>query len=176
MADKPIIYPRSESGCRPAADPDKWGPLGDIHAVTFHHSAGPRAPNKAKAEQLHRAYQLDHQNKGWGDIGYHYGIDDLGRIYELHDLRYKGTHVGEHNTGNVGFMLHGNYVHDKLTKDQNESLRWLFTGGFLELLGEREKHIALVRGHQEWPGHGTNACPGNHLMRRIRYLRNEEFH
>lgn len=173
----PIIYEKPEdTGIHQGTDPDKFGLLGDIYAITFHHSAGPRATSKARAQVLHHAYQQDHENKGWGDIGYHFSMDDQGRIYRLRDIEYKGAHVGEHNTGNVGFMVHGNYMVDHLKPRQKETLKWLFRGGFYELFGERERDIALVRGHREWPGHNSNQCPGVNLMRYIAYLRSKEFH
>jgi hypothetical protein len=176
MTHDPIIYSGYEdTGYRPR-DADKFGLLGDIYAVTFHHSAGPRAYNKARAIELHKAYQRQHINQGYGDIGYHFSLDDHGRFYTLRSLRYKGAHVGDYNTGNVGIMVHGNYEYDELNEAQHASLRWLFTGGFAQMLGEREGDIALVRGHKEWPGHNSNLCPGDDLMDRIRYLRNNEFH
>ena len=176
MATPTIYTSESNVGIHPAPGADNFGPLGEIYAVTFHHSAGPRARSQAQAQALHRSYQQSHIQRGFGDIGYHWSMDDQGRFYRLRSIRYKGAHVGEHNTGNAGIMVHGNYVHDKLTRAQKESLKWLFRGGFLQLLGENEKGIALIRGHQEWPGHRTNECPGNNLMRHVRYLRNKEFH
>ncbi len=169
----PTIYDRAESGLLPAASYN-FGPLGDIDAVTLHHSAGPRATSKARCQGLNRAYQIQHQNQGWGDIGYHACMDDYGRFYQLRPLDAKGAHVGGWNSGNAGIMVHGNYMHDKLTTSQCESLKWLFRGGFAELLGEPEAGIHLVRGHQEWPGHTSNACPGTNLARYLRYLRNTE--
>lgn len=174
----PIIYEtRKDAGLVAPVDTDEFGPLGEIFAVTFHHSAGPRAKDKAAAQRLHKAFQLDHEGQDWGDIGYHFSMDDFGRIYTLRDVSLKGAHTGGHNTGNVGIMLHGNYDHDELNASQKETLLWLFRGGFYHLTGKTERGIALVRGHQEWPG-PTNqtACPGTNLMRHIRYLRGAEFH
>lgn len=163
-----------DSGITPN-HPNSFGPIGEIDALTFHHSAGPRAPTKLKAQQLHRAFQAQHIRQGWGDIGYHFSMDDLGRIYRLRPHTRKGAHTGGHNTGNIGFMVHGNYDHDKLTGAQKTSLKWMFRGGFKQLFGETESGLHIVRGHQEWPGPtNTTACPGKNLMRHIRYLRNTE--
>ena len=152
---------------------DNFGALGGIDAVTVHHSAGPRATSKQKAKELHRAYHRQHANQGWQGIGYHWSMDDLGRFYRLRPIRFKGAHTGDYNTSNVGLMVHGNYEHDRLTRAQKRSLRWLFEGGFLVLTGEKESGIALVRGHQEWPGPtNATACPGRHLMRQLRIERN----
>lgn len=175
MAFSPVIYRGHEgTGIHPK-NPDSFGPLGEVFAMTFHHSAGPRAPTHEKAKQLHRAFQAQHINQGWGDIGYHYSMDDMGRLYVLRNDLYKGAHTGGHNTGNIGLMVHGNYDRDRLTTAQRRTLRWLFTGGFLVLTGHREKRFNIIRGHQEWPG-PTNktACPGKQLMRHVHYLRNTE--
>jgi hypothetical protein len=172
----PTIYPRSESGLVSASGTSKFGPLGEIDAVTIHHSAGPRAYSRERAQALHRAYQSQHINQGWGDIGYHFGMDDLGRFYRLRSTKWKGAHVGGWNTGNVGIMVHGNYEHDELHPAQRESIEWLFEGGFHALFGEGESGIALARGHREWPNHGSNACPGRNLMRHWGWRRSVSFH
>lgn len=173
----PVIYRTAVDVGIDTRGLDNFGPLGEIYAITIHHSAGPRAPSKAKAQALHRAYHQQHRNQGWGGIGYHWAMDDLGRFYRLRPVTYKGAHTGGHNTGNVGIMVHGNYDHDKLTRAQNQSLTWLFRGGFYVLTGERERDIALVRGHQEWPGPtNATACPGRNVMASLRYRRNKDFH
>jgi hypothetical protein len=172
----PTIYPRSESGLVHAPGTGMFGGLGEIDAVTIHHSAGPRAPTKARAQELHRAYQAQHIRQGWGDIGYHFGMDDAGRFYRLRSTSFKGAHVGGSNTGNVGIMVHGNYEHDELTVAQRESIEWLFEGGFYALFGEPERSIFLARGHREWPGHTSNACPGRNLFRHWSWRRSVSFH
>ena len=171
----PIIYPRNESGIDTSVSSTyKWGRMPNPWAITFHHSAGPRARTKAQAQALHRSFQRDHIARGYGDIGYHAGMDDLGRFYLLRPLSAIGAHVGNHNTGNLGLMLHGNYMHDELTDDQIDSIRWLFRGGFAHLFDTTERELTILRGHQEWPGHNWNLCPGKNLMRHIRYRRNTE--
>jgi hypothetical protein len=172
----PVIYTKPEdTGYTPSSGAGYFGPLGDISAVTIHHSAGPRAVNKAKAIELHKAYQKQHISQGFRDIGYHWSMDDKGRFYQLRSVEFKGAHVGGWNTGNVGIMIHGNYEINELTPAQKDSLKWLFNGGFYVLTGERERDIALVRGHYEWPNNAT-ACPGKNVMQRLNYLRNTQFH
>ncbi len=174
----PIIYGGpADTGIAITGGADDFGLLGEIFAVTFHHSAGPRAGSKAQAQALHRAYQRDHIAQDYGDIGYHLSMDDLGRLYKLRPISFKGAHTGGHNTGNVGIMIHGNYDHDKLTRAQKQTIKWLFQGGLFILTGEREADIALARGHQEWPG-PTNqtACPGTNLMRHLAWRRSRDFH
>lgn len=178
----PTIYDRSESGLvAPGGitggyrvDPYRFGALGDIEWLTIHHSAGPRARNKADCQALNRSYQRDHVAKGWGDCGYHWTMDDQGRFYELRPIDAKGAHVGGHNTGNAGLMLHGNYDVHELTEDQRASLKWLFRGGFARLLGETEAGLRNVYGHKDWDGHETNRCPGTNLARHLRWLKATE--
>lgn len=169
----PTIYRGPEdTGISPASGWGMWGPLGEIYAVTVHHSAGPRARTKAQAMALHRAYQKTHVAKGYGDIGYHFSMDDRGRFYVLRDIRFKGSHVLGENTGNVGIMVHGNYEYDRLTRAQRRSLKWLCQGGIFQLTGQHEHEITLLRGHQEWM---ATACPGKNLMRHLAWRRSRDF-
>lgn len=173
---RPTIY-RGEggTGVDPKGIENRFGPIGTVYAVTVHHSAGPRAQTHAQAKALNRAYDQQHRNQGWGGIGYHASIDDLGRVYTLRPSYLKGAHTGGHNTGNIGIMFHGNYVHDKLTVKQKQTLEWLFKGGFFTLFGVSESRIQMVRGHQEWPGPtNATACPGTDIMRSLVYRRNKD--
>lgn len=171
----PVIYRSPQDvGIKITAGADDFGMLGRPFAVTFHHSAGPRAPTKKRAQELHRAYQAQHVNQGYGDIGYHFSMDDYGRFYQLRPVRYKGAHTKKHNSGNIGIMVHGNYDRDGVNGAQRASLKWLFQGGFLILTGVPEDELRLVRGHDEWPDNST-ACPGKSLMWQLVKLRNTEF-
>ena len=81
--------------------------------VTIHHSAmyfrdtRPRAA----AAQIGRIQREHMQNRGYGDIGYHFLIDPSGRVWEGRELRYQGAHAsGNNNIGNIGICLLGNFV------------------------------------------------------------------
>ena len=176
MADRPIIYRDPADTGISGGDFYRFGKIGELNAITIHHSAGPRAVNKDTARRLNRSYNAQHINQDWGAIGYHLAMDDHGRLYKLRPFNSKGAHVGGNNTGNLGIMVHGNYMHHKLTKAQRETLRWLLTGGIFQLTGVREREIAVLRGHREWPGHDSNACPGTHIMRHLNWLRDHHFH
>jgi hypothetical protein len=45
------------------------------------------------------------KEKGFADIGYHFGIGCDGTIFEGRDIRRKGAHVDGANTGLVGVVL-----------------------------------------------------------------------
>lgn len=52
--------------------------------VTIHHSAVLLEDGRDAPRQL-RAFQRDHQRRGWVDVAYHRAIDPAGNVYELHD-------------------------------------------------------------------------------------------
>lgn len=173
---RPVVYSRQASGI-PYRSDASWGQgsIDRVFALTFHHSAGARAKTYDQAVSLNRAYDQQHQNQGWGGIGYHFMMDDLGRIYRGRPNHLKGAHTGGHNTGNIGIMIHGNYDHDKLTARQKQTIEWLFKGGIAELTGVPERRILMARGHQEWPGPtNATACPGRDIMRSLVFRRNKD--
>src|SRR5258705_11663774 len=70
------------------------------------------------------------QNK-WADVGYHYGIDGKGTIYEGRDIHVRGSSVAGHNTGTIGIVLMGDFDHEEPAQEQLASLltlvQWLTT-------------------------------------------------
>jgi len=169
------IYGRDESGLAVADDSYKFGKLGEVEYVTIHHSAGPMAPTKATCQRLNRSYQIYHEDKGWGDVAYHFCVDDLGRFYRLRPHDAKGTHTADTNSRNIGIMFHGNFDFNELTTGHRGAIEWLFKGGFYQLFGEPEAGVKLVRGHREWPGQST-ACPGTNLLRHLAWRRSVDLH
>ncbi|MCH2101490.1 MAG: peptidoglycan recognition protein family protein, partial [Planctomycetes bacterium] len=84
------------------------------YRITVHHTAEP-----AHTHELHegkremRDLQHTHQQgNGWADLGYHFLIDQAGRVYEGRSLSAQGAHAGnaDLNRGNIGICLIGNFV------------------------------------------------------------------
>jgi hypothetical protein len=143
-----------------------FGELGPELFVTGHHTAGVKDRNLAHAIALAREYHAEHKAKGWGGIGYHFMIARNGTILCLRPTRMKGAHVGLHNTDNVGVVCNGT-VGDKPTWRQARSLRWLLAHAHTHHMPaahrtDRSLTRAKLRGHNDWSGHETNACPGTH--------------
>jgi hypothetical protein len=145
-----------------------FGELGPERDVTVHHTAGPTDTSDADAQRLCRAYHEAHKAKGWGGAGYHFCITRKGTILGLRPVRLKGAHVGGHNSGNVGVMFHGT-TGDRPTAAQVESFKWLLRNAHKQSmpLAHRtdrplRKPFCRRRGHNDWPGHTSNACPGTH--------------
>lgn len=144
-----------------------FGRLGIVRTRTFHHSAGPRDRSDADAMRLNAIYNRDHAAKGWGRIGYHGNITTKGTVIKFPDFSRCGAHVGLHNSNNEGWMLHGNYDHDKLSEGQKVAIRAIQSG---KLAKYGIRGGVPARGHNDWSGHESNACPGRNQKQFIHNL------
>lgn len=77
---------------------DDW----NYSMIALHH-AGRSVSCGVGAGQM-RSIQEAH-NKKFDDIGYHYGIDCTGKVFEGRDIRFKGSNVNNYNTGVIGIVL-----------------------------------------------------------------------
>lgn len=165
----PTVYRGVAAGIsRPTVS---FGPLGELRAVTVHHSAAPRARTLLEALRLNRQFDRQHRDQGWGGLGYHETIDDYGRLYigPRGMGRLKGAHVGGENTGNYGLLVHGNYETDEPTEKALQALKWRIHHG--HEVGLLDLRGVPVKGHRDWPPPGGNtACPGRHLYPRLKDL------
>jgi hypothetical protein len=116
-----------------AAGNEIWPPdFYDVQAMIVHHTA--TSNNDPDPEGRVRAiYRYHAVDRGWGDIGYHYLIDEAGHIYEGRwsgnpslacsqggdgaDFAHDGAgrlvtagHTGGYNSGNVGIALLGEFT------------------------------------------------------------------
>ena len=148
-----------------------FGPLGPERHVTLHWTAGPCDDSVEEAVRLCRSYHSYHASKGWGGIGYHYGLCRTApAILLLRPVTLKGAHVGGWNTGNVGVMTHagaGGKEDRNPTQHQVDAftvlLRYAHTKKF-PAAHRTDRKLARPycerRGHNDWPGHEWNSCPG----------------
>jgi hypothetical protein len=90
-----------------------WPPLSGVYPyqfVTIHHTAGVNNPEKPLATV--RAIWYFHAiTLGWGDIGYHFLVDQFGNVYEGRDGgdSTEGGHVFRYNHYNCGVSLLGQF-------------------------------------------------------------------
>lgn len=113
---------------------------------------------------------------GWYDIGYHWiignghGIVDggiaLGRLE-----KYQGAHIKRNNHDSIGILLMGDLREHPPTDKQVAALTNLLTNiCFRYNLDPTAKYSRrhygklqegfVIDGHNSWPGHESNSCPG----------------
>lgn len=116
------VLPRSTWNAR-APNRGNMDAMGKVTRVTIHHSAILlRDDRQAACSAQLQVIQRDHMGeRGYGDIGYHFLIDPSGRIWQGRDLRWQGAHAkGEHNVGNIGICLLGNFMPGKNGQKPNK--------------------------------------------------------
>lgn len=144
-------------------------PMLPITCMTVHHDGldelfwGTR-PADVSARLEH--YRVGHLGRGWADIGYHLAIDRGGTLWQGRAIRWQGAHVQNHNEGNVGVLVMGNFDLQKPTFAQLKTLQ--------RVIRELRATYGIKRGrvytHKEWPDAQT-ACPGRTLQPRVTEIR-----
>ena len=148
--------------------PKRYSP--DIKLLVVHHTAESEAASeRAGVERMRLLYQYHAKSRGWGDIGYHYVIDEDGRVYEGRDGGDKvvGGHTYCANVGTLGVAMMGNFNDSQPTDKQMQSLQWLLAHlsekhsidprGSVRFHGKRFTHVV---GHRDVV---STACPGHFL-------------
>ncbi|SDS35511.1 N-acetylmuramoyl-L-alanine amidase [Pseudomonas sp. Z003-0.4C(8344-21)] len=160
----------------------------DYTMIALHH-AGRSHSCTPGAEQM-QEIQKGHLSQKYDDIGYHFGIDCTGQVYEGRDIRLQGSSVLKFNTGLIGIVLLENLTTPKEGGD------WVAKGRVaLDSLGYSTTNVipaaqitALIHlidalksvfvikhfgGHREYPGQASEGkiCPGNIGMELVRNLR-----
>lgn len=146
---------------------------GQLRGASFHHGGAIGAPRYrfAHAAATWREFQRFHQDvRGWLDIAYTFGIDGFGRLYAGRPVDKLPAAVENHNTGTITFVFLQDGDRYRLTPLQRRTLKILFEKGIPER-GIPPLKTVDCRGHQEYPGHYSNACPGQHIMRHLRWRR-----
>lgn len=135
-----------------------------VRSITVHHDGLPPVALSSPAAVAGRIelIRAGHRGRGWGDIGYHLVVDPLGNAWQGRPLVWQGAHVKNHNEGNIGILVLGNFESSRPTEAQLETLR-----RNLEMLGRFYGVPARsIYTHREWPGAST-LCPGRHLQSRM---------
>lgn len=163
-----------------------WDYIGiAIHMAGRSYSCGPAVAQLQGIQEIHQ------RSRNWADIGYHYAISCSGEIYEGRDIRFKGSHVADFNSGNIGIVLLEDLSDPDEFFDAIGAMR-----SFMMKIGVRSKmhvpeaqknglkilikslqeffFIKQLGGHREFPRQdmkGPRLCPGFHGMRLVNEIR-----
>ncbi len=140
-----------------------------VRAITVHHDGmNPffdvtESSSAGRLEAIRRAHR---ERRGWGDIGYNYAIDRAGRVFECRSVEYQGAHVRNHNEGNIGVLVMGNFDQQSPTQAQLDALR----DHVSQLMRQHGVHSSRIRTHREWET-AVTACPGGELQQHMNAMR-----
>ena len=128
--------------------------------VTVHHSAVPLEDARDAPRQL-RAFQRDHQRRGWVDLAYHRAIDPAGNIYELRDPAIEGDSSTDYDlTGHLQLLCLGDFDRQEPTPAMLEELARLVAAE----CAARDVPLATLSAHRD---HVLTWCPGGALYARL---------
>jgi hypothetical protein len=144
-------------------------PMLPISAITVHHDGldllETGTGERAMIDRI-ELYRAGHRAKGWGDIGYHLVVDRAGTLWQGRSIRWQGAHVKNHNEGNIGVLVMGNFEVQRPSAAQMRTLE----KALVDLMDTYKVRKANVFTHREWPDAQT-ACPGRNLQPRVADLR-----
>lgn len=170
---------------RPDQMTDDW----NYYSIAIHHAGRSHACGPA-ALQLQEIQEEQMVRIKANDIGYHYAIDCYGTIYEGRDIRFKGEHVHDHNTGVIGLVLLENLAEPNEGGDAVAKIK-----SFLNSMGYSRRPtvpndqklaatmlvkvlreffpITVLGGHREYPGQAKEGkiCPGSVGLFMVKELR-----
>jgi N-acetylmuramoyl-L-alanine amidase len=153
------ILPRS-MWAREGPDLSRIDPMNGVSLITFHHSGDPIpfwATDFGETAQHLESVRAYHRSRNFQDIGYHFAIDRVGRVWQLRSMKYQGQHVRYNNEHNLGVVVLGNFDLQPMTQAQKDKIR-IF--GLL-LRKEYGLPISKVYTHREIV---STECPGRNMQ------------
>ena len=109
---------------------------------------------------------------GWRDGGYTAFIDDAGTVFMNYDFEKRTNGVGNHNTPTLNVCYAGTYSNPMNDKQRRAAkIFWTF------VVNDKRTNINSfndIWGHNEFPGHSSNSCPGVDMNVFRNYLKDEK--
>ncbi len=144
------------------------------YRMAIHHTVTPATGDIPSRLRGIQAYHMD--TRGWCDTGYHFLLSLDGTLWEGRDVDLLGTHVGGHNSGNIGISFIGCFhssgcdswppqVPPAEMIDSAGRLAGTLAGLYGITVG-----TSTVRGHRDYPDQ-TTSCPGDWLHARLGRIR-----
>jgi hypothetical protein len=150
-----------------------------VKLLAIHHTAlGVTNDPRSGVERMRALYKYHALTKQWGDIGYHYAIDENGKIYEGRQGGHAvvAGHAYCNNIGTIGIVLMGNFEIEKPSQEQVKSVQWLLADLAEEYGIQLAKPVTFhgktfkspIVGHRELL---STACPGATLFAGLSQIR-----
>jgi hypothetical protein len=162
------ILPRS-MWAKAGPDLKRVDPMNGVRLITFHHSGDPKPFTTTDFGETaqHLEYVREyHRSRNFQDIGYHFAIDRVGRVWQLRSLKYQGQHVRYNNEHNIGVVVLGNFDKQAMSQAQKDKVR--IFGALL-----RKQYglpISRVYTHQEIV---STECPGDNMQPYMVHVRKQ---
>ncbi len=149
-----------------------------VRIIAVHHTAITVAGDaRSGVERIRALYAYHANNRGWGDVGYHYLIDNDGQIYEgrAGGPGVVGGHAYCNNVGSMGVALLGNFELEQPSQSQMAALQWLLHDLAATYAIDLQNPV-LFHGKMLTPivGHGnlvSTTCPGYYLRETLDQVR-----
>ncbi len=200
----PAVIPRSAWGADESLRFDENGheiwtrEYFPVQKLVVHHTAG-RNHDPNPAATVRAIYYYHAVTQGWGDIGYHYVIDDAGRVYEgrysrdypsgvtpsADDEQGWGVvagHARGFNAGSLGFSVLGTYTDIAPTAAAQQSLVRMLAWAaakhgldprrastYVNPISGATRRTQNIAGHRDY---NSTACPGGVFYALLPSIRN----
>ncbi len=140
-------------------------PMGKITRITVHHTGEHLADTGLDEGEILRRIERYHvETRGWAAIGYHLLVGRDGRVWEGRPLTCQGAHVTDHNPGNLGITVLGDFTRYRPRPAQLAGLRQALAVLCTQHHIERRALLA----HRDLR---VTACPGDALYAWLRAYR-----
>ena len=170
---RPAVAPRTGDGgwgAQPASKP--YEPMVPVR-VSVHHTEASQPMNDEDARTELKVIQNFHmKGRGWIDIAYHFLIDGQGHIWQGRPENVIGSHVRNHNDGNVGIALMGSFGPPQNMQPTPAQLTALVELSKY-LVTNYEIDPGLILGHKDQLEPGYTSCPGDILYAKLPDIRRQ---
>ena len=125
--------------------------------IIVHHTGG--TDKYPLADTSHHTFEQVrqwHLSKGWDDIGYHWFIDNKGKVSKGRNEAMHGAHCKGHNITSIGVCLAGNFDATHPTKAQEKALTKLLK----EIMERYDIAYSEIYPHRKF---SNKTCYGNNL-------------
>lgn len=122
-----------------------------IKKIYIHHSALPKDLGIDVIRKLHL-------ERGFDDVGYHFVIEENGKIRNGRKVEIQGAHVKGDNIDSIGICVCGNFEVNQPSECQIRALK--------SLICKLYKKFGKLKilGHKDYPASDT-LCPGHYLYK-----------